>query len=75
MNYYGRFYLYKCVQVLRHLNVALVRWAGRKYKRFRRRELASMYWLGRIERRNRKLFVPSGNSAFFRRPRGRSRMR
>ena len=57
MNYYGRFYRSKCVQVLRHLNVALARWARRKYKRFRRRERASMYWLGRIARRDRKLFV------------------
>ena len=57
MNYYGRFYRSKCVQVLRHLNLALARWARRKYKRFRRRERASMYWLGRIARRDRKLFV------------------
>ena len=27
MNYYGRFYRSKCVQVLRHVNVALARWA------------------------------------------------
>ena len=45
MNYYGRFYRSKCVQVLRHLNKALARWARRKYRRFRRRERASMYWL------------------------------
>ena len=35
----------------------LARWARRKYKRFRRRERASMYWLGRIARRDPKLFV------------------
>ena len=57
MNYYGRFYRSKCVQVLRHLNVALAAWAQRKYKRFRRRERASMHWLGRIARRDPKLFV------------------
>lgn len=57
MNYYGRFYRSKCVQVLRHLNVALAAWARRKYKRFRRRERASMHWLGRIARRDPKLFV------------------
>ena len=57
MNYYGRFYRSKCVQVLRYLNLALARWARRKFKRFRRRERASMYWLGRIARRDRKLFV------------------
>ena len=57
MNYYGRFYRSRCVQVLRHLNEALAAWVRRKYKRFRRRERASMHWLGRIARREPKLFV------------------
>ena len=57
LNYYGRFYRSKCVQVLRHLNVALAAWVRRKYKRFRRRERASMHWLGCIARRDPKLFV------------------
>jgi group II intron reverse transcriptase/maturase len=57
MNYYGRFYRSKCVQVLRHLNEALVRWACWKYKRFRRRERAAAHWLGRIASRDPKLFV------------------
>jgi len=57
VNYYGRFYRSKCVQVLRHFNGALAAWARRKYKRFRRRERASMHWLGRIARRDPKLFV------------------
>ena len=56
-NYYGRFYRSKLVQVLRHLNVALAKWAQRKYKRFRRRERASMHWLGRIAQRDPKLMV------------------
>ena len=57
MNYYGRFYRSKCVQVLRHFNEALARWARRKFKRFRRRERASMHWLGCIARRDPSLFV------------------
>jgi len=57
MNYYGRFYRSKCVQVLRHLNEALAAWARRKYKRLRRRERASMHWLGRIAQREPNLFV------------------
>ncbi len=57
MNYYGRFYRSKCVQVLRHLNEALAAWARRKYKRLRRRGRASMHWLGRIARRDPNLFV------------------
>ena len=57
MNYYGRFYRSKLVQVLRYLNEALAGWVRRKYKRFRRRERASIHWLGRIARRDPKLFV------------------
>jgi RNA-directed DNA polymerase len=58
MNYYGRFYRSGCVQVLRHLNEALAAWVRRKYKDpFRNRERASMHWLGRVARRDRKLFV------------------
>lgn len=57
MNYYGRFYRSKCVQVLRHLNRALAAWARRKYRRLKRRERASEYWLGRIAQRDPKLFV------------------
>jgi group II intron reverse transcriptase/maturase len=57
MNYYGRYYRSKCVQVLRHLNEALAAWARRKYRRFRRRERASVHWLGRIAQRDASLFV------------------
>lgn len=57
MNYYGRFYRSKCVQVIRHLNEALAAWARRKYRRFHRRERASMHWLGGIARRDPRLFV------------------
>ena len=51
LNYYGRFYRSRCVQVLRHVNEALGKW------RFRRRERAAMHWLGRIARRDPDLFV------------------
>ncbi len=57
LNYYGRFYRSRCVQVLRHLNEALAAWARRKYKRFWRRERVSMHWLGRIARRDPHLFA------------------
>jgi hypothetical protein len=57
LNYYGRFYRSKCVQVLRHFNEALGQWARRKFKRYKRRERASMHWLGRIAQRDPKLFV------------------
>src|SRR3954453_22769669 len=54
---YGRFSRSRCVQVLRHVNEALGKWAQRKYTRFRRRERAAMHWLGRIARRDPDLFV------------------
>ena len=57
LNYYGRFYRSRCVQVLRSFNGALGKWAQRKYARFRRRERAAMHWLGRIARRDPDLFV------------------
>jgi hypothetical protein len=57
MSYYGRYYRSKCVQVLRHLNEALAAWVRRKYKRFRRRERASVRWLGCIARRDKNIFV------------------
>jgi|GEM_PF-1062038 len=56
-NYYGRFYRSRWKLVLRHLNRALVAWACRKYRRFRRRERAAIHWLGRIARRDPNLFA------------------
>jgi group II intron reverse transcriptase/maturase len=57
LNYYGRFYRSRCVEVLRHLNEALSAWVRRKFTRFRNRERASMYWLGRVARREPTLFA------------------
>jgi RNA-directed DNA polymerase len=57
MNYYGRFHRSKCIQVLRHLERVLVRWAMRKYKRFRYRERAATHWLGRIALREPNLLA------------------
>lgn len=58
MNYYGRFYRSKCVQVLRYLNDVLVKWVQRKYKkRFRCKERRATHWLGRIAKRDPNVFV------------------
>jgi RNA-directed DNA polymerase len=57
MNYYGRFYRSRCVEVLRYLNEALSAWVRRKLTRFRNRERASIHWLGRVARRDRNLFA------------------
>jgi RNA-directed DNA polymerase len=57
MAYYGRFYRSACYPILDHLNRVLVRWAMRKYKRFRGRWLRAYRWLGRIAVRDRELFA------------------
>ncbi|WP_292520767.1 reverse transcriptase domain-containing protein [Mesorhizobium sp.] len=51
MNYYGRYYRSECVKVLHHVNEALARWVRRKYKRFKHRKTAAIYWLGRLANR------------------------
>jgi len=57
VNYYGRFYKSELYSVLRHMDRALVRWAQRKYKKFARHQRRATYWLGKIARREKKLFV------------------
>jgi len=57
MNYYGRFYRSALTPVLRHLERALVRWACRKYKRFRGHVTNAVHWLGQVARRDPNLFV------------------
>jgi len=57
MNYYGRFYRSKCVQILRHLNEALVAWACRKFKRFARRRRRATRWLSDVAQRDPSLLV------------------
>lgn len=56
VNYYGRFYKSEMYPVLRHMNMALVRWVRRKYKKLKHQRRAS-YWLGGFARRERKWFV------------------
>ncbi|KKM10442.1 DNA polymerase [Clostridiales bacterium PH28_bin88] len=57
VNYYGRFYKSELYSVLVYINRALVRWVRRKYKKFERHHHRAIYWLGRIARRDSKLFV------------------
>ena len=57
MNYYGRYYRSRCVRVLQHLNMVLMRWVKRKYKRFRHKKRAATHWLGQIAQRDGNLFV------------------
>ncbi|OPX90744.1 MAG: Group II intron-encoded protein LtrA [Pelotomaculum sp. PtaB.Bin104] len=57
VNYYGRFYKSELYSVFRHMDRALVRWAQRKFKRFARHKRRATYWLGKVARREPKLFV------------------
>jgi RNA-directed DNA polymerase len=56
LNYYGRFYRSRCLQVLGCFNRSLVRWVCRRYKRFRGRQRAATHWLGRLALREPNLF-------------------
>jgi len=57
INYYGRFYKSALYPVLRHFNKALTNWAQRKFKRLARHQRRAEHWLGRIARREPKLFA------------------
>ena len=57
INYYGRFYRSELLLFLRRLNMHLVRWATRKYKRLKRRERRAMAWLAQIAHRSPRLFA------------------
>jgi RNA-directed DNA polymerase len=57
INYYGSFYKSAMAAPLRHMEYYLVRWAARKYKRFRRNIPWASKWLGRIARSEPKLFA------------------
>ena len=57
INYYGRFYKSSLYPVLIHMNRALVLWARRKYKRLSQHRRRAEYWLGRIARREPRLFA------------------
>ena len=57
VRYYGRFYPSKLRGELRTIDEFIVRWASRKYKRFRGRVMASWKWLHALKRRNPQLFA------------------
>jgi RNA-directed DNA polymerase len=50
VSYYGRYSPSVLRHVLRHLNRRLVRWAQRKYKRFRASQGQAWHWLTRLAR-------------------------
>lgn len=56
VNYYGRYYRSALTPILRYLERALVYWVRRKFKRLRRHQRKATHWLGRVARREPKLF-------------------
>lgn len=57
INYYGRYYPSMLCSVLDHINVYLVRWARRKFKRLRQRPWAAWRLITRIARSDPQLFA------------------
>jgi RNA-directed DNA polymerase len=57
INYYGRFYKSALYPVLRHMNNALIYWARRKHKKLQRHSKRAENWLGKIAKREPKLFT------------------
>lgn len=57
INYYGRFYKSALYPTLRCLDLRLMRWAMRKFKRLRRHRRRAEQWLRRIARRQPGLFA------------------
>ena len=56
ITYYSSYYKSALYPVLRHFNRTLVRWATRKYKRFRRHRRRAERWLERIATKEPNLF-------------------
>ena len=57
INYYGIYYKSALYPIFNQLNMALINWAMRKYKRLRKRQRKAYYWLGRIARQSPDLFA------------------
>lgn len=57
INYYGRYYKSALNPVFKQLNRVLVKWAMRKYKRFRNHQRRATHWLGQVAQREPRLFA------------------
>jgi len=57
MNYYGAYYRSAMRPILRQVELAIVGWINRKYKKLRRKFVAATRWLRAIWRRKPKLFA------------------
>jgi hypothetical protein len=57
INYFGHFYGSRLSLTLRRIDVFLIRWARRKYRRLRRRPKGARYWLAHVRRAIPTLFA------------------
>ena len=57
INYYSHFYKSELYPTLRRIDVFLIRWARRKFKRFRQRPKVARDWLARVVRSSPDLFA------------------
>ena len=57
ISYYGHFYPSQLRRELDTIDEFIVRWAVRKYKRFRGHVTATWRWLHALQRRNPRLFA------------------
>lgn len=57
INYYGSFYKSAINRPLRHVETYLVRWANKKFKKFKKSQYKARRWLGNVEEHNPELFA------------------
>lgn len=48
VNYYGRYHKEKLINVLKHVNLWILKWVMTKYKRFHKRKAKAAEWLRKI---------------------------
>jgi RNA-directed DNA polymerase len=57
IGYFGHFYASRLSSTLRRIDVFLIRWARRKYRRLRRRPKGAREWLAQVRHADPKLFA------------------
>jgi RNA-directed DNA polymerase len=57
INYYGKFYKSQLYPVFRHMDLALINWARRKYKKLTRHKTRAIRWMGRLAKNLPQLFA------------------
>lgn len=57
VNYYGRYYKSAMYPFIRNIERYLIRWVMRKYKRYQGHKRRAVKWLGRVRKRNPRMFV------------------